>query len=170
VIPHRLINSLWGTGDVRGDKPTGPSPGNDNLTFGIVLTVCYDRLMPDAVDEARSLLKQRRTELTIEVERIDKALDALTPMNGASVQLPAPATYQSLRSLILDTMNAEDRDWSPSEMAAFLEESGRVRVTEATIRSIRTTFWALRNEGLADSEGEGRNMRTFAVKWVEGSA
>ncbi len=112
--------------------------------------------------------------MTVEVDRIDRALDALGPVNGA--RPPVHATEvgadvePTIRALVLAAMEDVARQWTPGEMAAHLQERGEIKNASDAIKGIRTAFWSLRKEQLAESRGTGRGTRTFAAKWAPGFA
>ena len=136
--------------------------------FVFVPTVQYRQDMADAVDEARSILFQRRTELVTELTKIDAALLALAPAKStavSAVQGWSSENTPTIRSLVLRVLESNPGTWSPTEMAAYLQNEGEIEDADEAIKGIRTTFWSLRNDGLARSTGAGRGTRTYAAKW-----
>lgn len=126
--------------------------------------------MPDALDEAAALLMKRRSELLLEVDRINKALSVLAP-NGVSVAVErrdeGSTAGTTIRSKVIAILDEEGRFWTPAEMAATLAHRGLVPSAEEALKGVRTTFWALRQEGLAIGVGVGRGMKTISARFSD---
>jgi hypothetical protein len=114
---------------------------------------------PTAVGEALALLREKRDALLADVEHVQAAIAALEKLSGtpgATGSTPRDADRPSVRTMAVDLMNEDDRDWSVAEILTEYKDRGTPVHGKDPKNALRAALADAKKRGLIASTAPGR--------------
>lgn len=125
--------------------------------------------MPDPIEQALMALRQREAELDAETDRVRRAiasLESLVPSDETQPQR-APSAHDpnrpSVRTMLVNLLDEEDRDWSAAEILAAYRRRGNPVHGKDPSNALRAALADAKKRGMIVATGVGRYK---AGKWA----